>query len=711
MIRTVALLSLLATAFAPATAGAAGQDDVAPPRGTICFQGAKSDCSATAGMTFNVAPSTTARRFVWTSEDGVRVVAGSVAPNQATLDLADQSLREVTLSLTGSRARGWPVDVRMTLERGKTTWDWIVPAKSVTKLRSISVAPDDYALTLAAAHHRGNRGRFHAQKNVALGEIALRPLPAISGRVVQLAEGRETGVAGAQILRGDGKLHATADEQGAFHSELSEPFPNDLLVVHPGLATRVIALGQLQPEKDLGVIRLERGVTIALHVKRPDAIERQPIGLQLFHRSEQHSLAQVAERQLKAGEADAVFNDISAGHYVLLASGGEPMARLSTDIDVTDADVQKEIRIAPFRLEGSVRLGETTLHDGTIDISDRDQNWRQELPIGTDGRFTATMWQDGTVRGWVKSKDLGGSGMPVTSPALGADPSSWDISFKRRFIAGRVTDEESGAPIAEAEIRLEFSHGRSNLYTSVVPDTEGTYSILATEEGTYDLTVSARDRMTTKATVQIAEQDESRKVDFVMSRGIETGLDVVWATGGAVAGAQVLDGVARDGHNAERYYRTDGAGHVTLRMKRDETRTLAILPHEGSFAIAHVIASSDKGEKTTQHVMVPPPVGSLNVTVRDANGELAFGAVVMRYNGEWIPFPASGRLRTERAGKGQMRIQQLPAGVYELWAVNAGQGPGQAARATAGPPLRSPLTVSLTAGEKDAELTAGPGAQ
>src|SRR5207247_1986621 len=92
-----------------------------PPKGTICFSGAANDCVSTTGMTFEVKPADTERRWVWTSADGANVVLGVIAAKATSVDLEskDAALRTVTLSLHGDARRGWPSDARFMLASGK----------------------------------------------------------------------------------------------------------------------------------------------------------------------------------------------------------------------------------------------------------------------------------------------------------------------------------------------------------------------------------------------------------------------------------------------------------------------------------------------------------------------------------------------------------------------------------------------------------------
>ena len=228
----------------------------------------------------------------------------------------------------------------------------------------------------------------------------------------------------------------------------------------------------------------------------------------------------------------------------------------------------------------------------------------------------------------------------------------------------------------------------------------GEYEILAWQDGTYDLIVTPKDYLPKTETVVLADVDGSRRVDIGLERGTDVAIQLVWPSGQPVAGATILEGVARDGHNPERIHASDGAGRLTLRVGRDESRLLYVIPREGSFAPVPVTASSSTSE-TPLRVEIPSPAGSLRLAVKDTEGNAAWGFVIlMRYNGEWIPFPVTGRLR-HSGGPGTMEYVGMPAGAYELWAVK----PKAGFAVPSAPPARVPERVGLAAGGASAELT------
>jgi hypothetical protein len=219
---------------------------------------------------------------------------------------------------------------------------------------------------------------------------------------------------------------------------------------------------------------------------------------------------------------------------------------------------------------------------------------------------------------------------------------------------------------------------------------DGTYSIGAVKDGSYELKTHARDYVEMKKTIEMTDRDESKIIDFPLSRGVEQAVEFVWASGQPVGGSEVVEGTSRDGHNPERMYATDATGLLTVRMARGERRTLVILPREGSFAIADVSAP-EKPDAPAIQFIVPPAAGSLRVKIDRKGKPATFGAMGMRYNGRDLPASAILRLPVEPVEGGGSRYRNLPAGAYEVWI-----------------PGGTPARVTVTAGEELVELAVQP---
>jgi hypothetical protein len=293
----------------------------------------------------------------------------------------------------------------------------------------------------------------------------------------------------------------------------------------------------------------------------------------------------------------------------------------------------------------------------------------------------------------VGSKETGN--LPVDHPPeLVGDPATWDITFKRRLISGRVFDEETKEPIPQASLGMQLIATNSSVSASVHISDDGTYSIAVTRDGTYDLSADAPDHVSATATIEIAEQDESKTADFPLSRGTEQVINFFWPGGEPVANATVMEGVLSDGLNAAWTGATDATGQLKLRIRRGETKTLFVIPAEGSFAPVHVIAADGKAMR----VVVPQPAASLVMNFVDGEKKSVRAAAAMRWNGEWLPGSVVSTLKSQRIGNGSLRYPLLPAGSYEVWGFRG-------ARRPLNPPARDPVRIGLSSGEQTVEVT------
>jgi hypothetical protein len=156
----------------------------------------------------------------------------------------------------------------------------------------------------------------------------------------------------------------------------------------------------------------------------------------------------------------------------------------------------------------------------------------------------------------------------------------------------------------------------------------------------------------------------------------------------------VMEGVASDGYNAERHYSLDVSGRLTLRLQQSESRTLFIIPREGSFGIAHVAAQGN--DSNTLRVVLPEPAGSLHIVISTADGKPAPAGVAMRFNGQTIPTPVLYQigLRGTPGALNDRSLLQLPAGAYDVWPVSLHSYA----------PIGSVKSVSILAGAANVDL-------
>jgi len=661
---------------------------------TLCFG---HDCRPVDGTKFPIKPSDQSRQFVWTSADAKSVVFGTAAAKAAEIDVAGNDLRDVTLSVRGNAARVWPAETTISIQTSPLKapeWKTAVAAKDIAKLTSLRVPRGRVMLSIAAPHHVTERRPLPADGNVALREVTLAPSPVVSGKVVKRGEKGDEPLMGAQVTRPDGKIVAATDEQGAFRGELADPVPDQLVVVHPGFGAKIVPLAkQLPPEQDLGAIQLAAGHALTVHVKLPDNVDPKKVHVALWQETPaRHEYTPIRTFVMAGKEGDFAFADLAPGAYHVIVSGEEPLEHLSAGVKMGDKDEEKSIAVAPFRVEGTAKIGQRPIAEGIVGMNDRTR-WEEGMPI-RDGKFGGVLWQTGAPEhAWIQTDEAHETLKP---PELGADPTTWTIELKDRRVAGRVFDAETKQPVEHAELRIETATAHSRGYMSGTVQPDGSYAVVTAEDGTYTLKVSAPGYMAETAKFDFAETDrDSQSHDFALTRGVAARLEVLTPAGQPIAEAMIVDGVNSDGHNPDRFFSTGPDGRATVQMKPNEVRTLWVIPREGSFAVARVSA----GEKPVQ-IVVPPPAGALKLNVhRDEKATKVYAAVVLRWNGELVPQPVMLRVGSDFG-----KLDRLPAGAYDVWSVLLQPGAAMWAPLIGYIPPWPPVRVGLTGGEAAADV-------
>jgi hypothetical protein len=683
-----ALLALLLLATAA--------DEVQPPpRGRLCIG---ENCSDTTTATIAVKPADHERRFFWLSADAKTAYAGVIAAKAESVVLDPEAFSELDVTTDGDAARGWPLDVRVTLAAGpEKEWKWTLDREAAKRLRRLYVPRGTYRVTASAEHQHTIRTRVTATEKPSKLALIFFPLPLARGIVV---DAEDKPIAAATVALPDETFCATANEQGAFTCELPERLPEVIVVSAGGYAPREVEIRRqtVGPVIDFGRVRLSSARALTLKIVRPDPA---PARVSLFLDAPRYNHSKLKSVPIKEREESVRF-DAAPGKYFVVVEGEGPLERLEVPLVVKDENSEHEIRVEPFQLVGTARLGDDPL-EGTVEIVSPEHTWRERLPVA-NGAFGATMWQAGAVRAWVSGPAIRNSDL-VQSPQLGDDPSRWDIRIAKRLIAGRVFDAATKAAVTETNIEVVADSGDSQSYFSAEVGPDGSYEILASQPATYTLRVNTPHHMPYTVELLITAEDRIRTHDIALEQGVLQPIDVVRPTGGGVR-ALILEGVQPDGVNPEFMTRTDERGHYELRGLPRQSRLLYVIPPYGSLAVVRVQLPAAGVDARPLQVIVPPPVGALRVSSVDAKGKPRPTGLLIRYNGEFVP-RAILRFVTGEMGSsptGESLLSRLPAGTYEIWSI-AGQDDERQLIASNGT-SREPVRVGLSSGEQAVTVVA-----
>ena len=671
--------------------------------GTLCVlsNGKLTNCTPTTEALIKLQPAVEARRLVWTSDDGKRLAMAMVPVSAETLDLG--KLRDVTLHVSGDPTRRWPADVRIGFGRdGVVT----VPAKSVAKLTTISLPPARYALTFQAEHHATATRNIDLASNerVDAGEVRLRPLPLLTGTVVTPKEGKDVPLSGADLSFSAPKLRvpphlATTDDKGVFRAELPEGAPDVVVVSYAGLGSKTISLDRRGSDANLGTIRLLPGVVLTVKVVRPTELRAKPLNVTLYRRDQGfYEPTHVAARELATTADEVTFDNLAPAEHTVIVEGNGPLERIDVPVTVEEGKpAAVEVRIEPYTLTGRVTFGGDPLDNAKVEVSPNGQIWRAPLTSSADGSFGGTAWQHGKLHGSVLDARLG-TVYFSDSPELGADPSVWNIDIKKRTISGRVYDAETKAPFARAELTeaaVLLADNRQIPYRgNVHADEDGNFTILAAWPGRYELRFAPADYVPKRIILEIADEDGAKQADLAMEHGTKQALMLRWPDGAPIANATIYDGNAPEPGGLPPTYRSDAAGAAAIRGTKGEVHTLYVLPVEGSIAVVH-LPIGDSDAKPVDAV-VGRPAGALRVVGVDPDGKPALGAIVLRYNGDFIPPDiVMRRYGGPSEAPGERLLDRLPAGMYEVWVSRQWTLPTEPAMAK----------VGISTGEERVQIT------
>jgi hypothetical protein len=678
-----------------------------PPRGRFCIGDAKTSltdaaCVDTSSATIAVKPVERERRFFWLSTDAKTAYAGVIAPKGESVVLDPKSFSALDTTIDGDATRGWPHEVTVTVTSGpEQQWMWKLDRDEAKRLRRLYVPRGKYLVMARTERHRTFHTNLSATADPVKLELRFAPWPVARGIVVDV---KDQTIAGAAIALQDGTPCATADERGEFTCELPERIPQALIVSGTGYAAREARIIDPTPRDvvDLGRIQLSAGRRLTVTVVRSEPI---PVRVSLFLDVPRHEHSKVKTISLAKEEETARFDTGEGKHFVVVEGDG-PLERLAVPVTVKDVDVEEEIRVEPFQLSGSVYFGDKPLKEGRIEVTALSDAWRVALPI-TDGAFTATMWQKGVVSAWVQPTELGLS-EHFTSPELGANPSKWDIRIEKRLIAGRVFDAATKAPLPYAGLEVSTETENSGSFHSTSVRADGSYEVLAHNPGKYVLKVESPHHVAYSVEFQVTKDDRSRTHDIAMEAGVVQPIDVVMP-GGVPAYVKVFEGVHPDRVDQQFRRRVDERGRYEVRGLPGTSLLVYFVPAQGSLAIERVQLPRTNVDVKPLQVVIPPPCCALRILGRTPEGTPMSPNLLIRYSGEFLPPAIESQVTLpKRADRpGEVLLQGLPAGNYEIWATASDEE--REKLLSSGGSFREPVRVGLSSGEQAVTVVVGHG--
>lgn len=622
-------------------------------------------CVDTVGEALSVVPESYDRLFVWRSKADNLVHLGYVPAGKEELQV-DADSPNVTLSVVSSDETIASLSTRWRLLQtmGTGGWAWPLSEKRVAKNRknhTVHYPPGSYELTIAANHHAPFRERIDTRKNrnQELGEVRLRRLPQIQGRVFERHS--EIPLADVQVQSLSEELIATTTPDGSYVAEIADSWPKAFRFTLPGYGTEVVPLSQAEGDLVLPPVTLTPASQIILKVSD---LQREATGFLFRKVAGGGKPLEVAVMQ---GSEEFHFKDLAAGEYMILIRGEEPLEQYALSIELDEGStVEEVIEIEQSRVYFEVSADGTPQPNVTIEAGNAHHQWHGSLLTDHEGKAVSKLWQTGEFGAAVSTP----SGQTLfVHQRLDGDEIDWKIELPSRRIEGAIYDKQSRRPVANATVYLETESSESTSVIKTESDAEGRFNFEFVRHGSQTVRVNAERYLAFQTSFILFESEPDYELRIDLEAGITRHLRVTNSAGIPLPGALV---VAASGDSFSTL-ETDSKGMVEVASPTAESTTFYVIPREGSFARVRVNGTDRTDDRVIQ-VNVPVGDNSLFIrTFKSSGAPLADVNLLARYEGEFLPLPVMSLMQhmqgnVWRTGReGATSLIRMPAGMYEFW--------------------------------------------
>jgi hypothetical protein len=399
-----------------------------------------------------------------------------------------------------------------------------------------------------------------------------------------------------------------------------------------------------------------------------------------------------ATKTLAAGQSVATF-DLAEGLYIVLASGPQPLQRLSAKANLGAAGSTLRLAVPKTKTALRVTLAGQPLARARVALNHDKLRWRTDVATDEAGRFEGPLWEPGV---YSASVTRGGSAPHFIDVTLSSAPLV--INVPDRHVTGRVLTSD-GKPIAGAQVdlRTETTEATLNVRTTSAPD--GRFEFLGVREGAQTLSARAPSLLHSDAAMFELRGTTTHTADLVLTRGEPRTVRVVDARNAAIAGATLL--TSCDGHLKSTAI-TNTEGRADVAVPPAASCAIFVLPPDSSLAAARVEGPAPL------LIRVPDGSSSLRLALKSEAGA-AFPAIslLVRLDGITVP-PAIARLLATRGvslltdDDGSVSLTRIPPGTYEFWPYST-SSEGQLIYEVSAD-VQAPISVKVLAGENEATV-------
>ncbi len=401
-----------------------------------------------------------------------------------------------------------------------------------------------------------------------------------------------------------------------------------------------------------------------------------------------------ARKTLAAGQSALTFPHLQEGLYVVLASGPQPLQRLSAKVNLGAAGSSLRLVVPKTKAAVSVTLAGKPLARAGVALTHDELRWRTDFETDDHGRFAGPLWEPGRYSANV-TRDRSSAPHLVD---MTLSPAPLTIDVPDRHVTGRVLNDV-GKPVAGARIILRSETTVSTLTSRTMSAPDGRFEFFGVREGAHTLTARAPSYLDSDAVRFELRGTTRRSADLVLTQGEPRTVRVVDARDDAIAGVTLL--TSCDGHMKSMAV-TNAVGVAEVAVPGAASCAIYALPNEGSIAVARF-----EGPKELL-IRVPDGSSSLHLALKSEAGE-AFSdlMLLMRIDGSVVP-PEIARLLGSRGfslmtnDEGSISLARIPPGTYEFWPYRTpseGQMIYEVSSESA-----APISVKVLAGENNATV-------
>jgi hypothetical protein len=375
-----------------------------------------------------------------------------------------------------------------------------------------------------------------------------------------------------------------------------------------------------------------------------------------------------ATKTLAAGKSAVSFDGLTAGLYAVLASGPQPLQRLSAKANVGTEGSTLRLVIPRSKTVLRATLAGQPLARAEIALTHDALRWRTDFQAGEDGSFAGELWEPGLYTASVRR-------IPNSAPHsvdVSLSPSPLTIDVPDRHVTGRVL--AGGKPLAGAAVLLRSENSQSTLTIRTLSGPDGRFEFFGVREGALTLTARAPSYLDSDAaTFELRGSPGQHAIDVELTRGQPRAVRVVDRHDFPIAGATLITSC---NGNAKSRAVTDAHGGADVALAAGAPCAIYVLPKEGSIAV-EPIAAEPLAESTTGSgpllIRVPEGSSSLKLALKSEAGEpFSDMILLMRINGVVVP-PAIARQLGSRGfllvtnEEGSLSLDHIPPGTYDFW--------------------------------------------